>query len=159
MPVEVSGIAGVPSQSGFRNYLCISHLGGMDATREQLLALPEATDEEMAAGYDSIALMNMDKQHESGYNCVAVVGLLKNEGGVHVPVHLLTTESDIVSWLIEPDAERSPFKLPNLDMLGLMRTDCFPGSGAMRMHFGRYKCRFYPQMPCSHLFIMLRTIE
>lgn len=96
----------------------------MNATREQLLALPHRKWDDDTPTYDSVLVFSTGEKHDSGWDVMAIVGCRKQE-----PVEVCVACCDDIEWKIEREIES--YGTAHQFTAGQYRMDCAPASGAL----------------------------
>jgi len=64
-----------------------------EITKEQLSALPSRPWNHTRVEYDSLLIFSSDELHDSGWNCITIIGCINNQ-----PAEICTTSSDDIEW-------------------------------------------------------------
>lgn len=86
-------------------------------TRKEFLALPQRTWSTVSQ-YASVVVFPSEKEHESGFGCLAIIGV----NASCFPVELITTACDDIEWRLHGELN-----------IGTVRTECLFKSSAF--HF------------------------
>ena len=87
-----------------------------DWTKEELLALPVRAWNAVST-YESVLLLSTGEAHDSGWACMAVIGLIDRK-----PIEIASICSDDIEWQLPPMQYAG---------LGQLRMDCTLSSGAI----------------------------
>jgi hypothetical protein len=109
-----------------------------ECSRKELLSLPirKWDHARLNMNFDSILMLPTDKKHDSGWRCMAVIGINKDQ------LTLLSTCSDDINWHIP-----APSYLGEISL----RCDCCFKNRAM--HYWLNGCVFEVGMPNSSIDI------
>lgn len=102
----------------------------MEHTKEQLLAMPYRTDENVSRQYTEILIIPLKTKHDSGFSNIAIIGIWKDENKQEHH-EVCANQVDDISWLL-PTITIGKGK--NAFQMAAVRTDCYYPQGILRYH-------------------------
>lgn len=110
-------------------------------TKRELLALPDRQWGQQGV-YDSLLVVSTGRKHDSGWACIAIIGVNDNK-----PVEVATRCSDDIEWVYPSPRCYDHCKI------GQVRTDCSTKSGAL--HFWTRNGKFHVGCALSSITVEL----